>query len=159
MNQSHELAISLRKSYLAFHRQANALMSEFGITADQFVILNVVANEPGLTQIELVERTASDPNTMAAIVRRLELRGLVVRRSHARDGRARCVSLTAAGRKLQERAYDGLESLRKALWECTEGASQKEIEDFLLHVHETFSAPFAGINGRPARPLSKDASE
>jgi DNA-binding MarR family transcriptional regulator len=132
-------------------------MSEFGITADQFVVLNVVANEPGLTQIELVERTASDPNTMAAILRRLELRGLVVRHNHARDGRARCVSLSASGRKLQRRAYNGSESLRAMLWDCATGLSRKETGDFLRRVHTVFSAPFAGVNGRPARRTRKAA--
>jgi hypothetical protein len=59
----------LRKAYLSFHRRANARMLDHGVTADQFVLLTVVAREPGITQITIVERTGSDPNTVAAILR------------------------------------------------------------------------------------------
>jgi DNA-binding MarR family transcriptional regulator len=55
----------------------------YGITADQFVVLRVVGREPGITQIEIVKRTASDPNTVAAILRLLEQRDLVRRQPHA----------------------------------------------------------------------------
>ena len=116
--ESHELAMWLRKAYLAFHRRVNAWMLNHGITADQYVVLRVVAREPGITQIKIVERAASDPNTVAAILRLLEHRGLVLRQSHSRDRRARCVFLTAAGRKLQRRAFKDSEPLRAALRDC-----------------------------------------
>ena len=53
----------LRKAYLAFHRRANARALNAGVTADQFVLLSVVAREPGIAQITIVQWTASDPNT------------------------------------------------------------------------------------------------
>jgi len=155
LNDSHELAMLLRKAYLAFHRQVNACMRDYGITADQFVVLRVVAREPGLAQIEIVERTSSDPNTVAAIVRILERQRLIVRRSHAHDGRARCVFLTAAGRKLQQRAYENSESLRAALTNCTTERDRAQNSRFLQFVHDVFSAPVCGTNGRPARRRSK----
>jgi hypothetical protein len=52
----------------------------------------------------MVERTASDPNTVAAILRRLEQRRLVRREAHTRDRRARCVFLTAEGQRVQRRS-------------------------------------------------------
>jgi DNA-binding MarR family transcriptional regulator len=72
-----------------------------GVTADQYVLLTVVAREPGITQISIVERAGSDPNTVAAVLRRLEQRHLVRREAHARDRRARCVFLTAVGQRVQ----------------------------------------------------------
>ncbi len=75
MHESHELAMWLRNAYLAFHRRVNAWMLKHGITANQYVLLRVVAREPGITQIEIVERTASDPNTVTAILGLLERRG------------------------------------------------------------------------------------
>lgn len=151
MNESREFAILLRKAYLAFHRQVNAWMRDCGITADQYVVLRVVAREPGLTQIEIVERSASDPNTVAAILRLLERRGLIDRRSHAHDGRARCVFPTAAGRKLQQRAYKNSEPLRAAIRECTTERGRAQNERFLQLVHKVFSAPVRGADGRPPK--------
>jgi DNA-binding MarR family transcriptional regulator len=137
----------LRKAYLSFHRRANALMLNHGVTADQFVLLSVVAREPGITQITIGERTASDPNTVAAILRLLEQRRLVRREPHARDGRARCVFLTAEGRRVQRRAAKDSGSILTALLDCVGDSDRSEIERFLQRVHQTFSVPLAGANG------------
>jgi DNA-binding MarR family transcriptional regulator len=109
------LGMRLRGAYLTFHRKANQFYSRLGVTADQFVVLTVLAEAGDLTQTELVRSVYSDPNTIAAMLARLEQRDLVRRRPHADDGRVRCVSLTAAGRALQRRLYRESESLRADL--------------------------------------------
>jgi DNA-binding MarR family transcriptional regulator len=147
--QGHEFGMFLRKAYLSFHRRANALVLNHGVTADQFVLLSVVAREPGITQITIVERTASDPNTVAAILRLLEQRRLVRREVHALDGRARCVFLTVAGRRVQRRAARDAESILATLLGCAGDGDHNEIERFLQRVHQTFSVPLAGANGQP----------
>jgi DNA-binding MarR family transcriptional regulator len=145
----------LRKAYLAFHRRANAGVLDAGVTADQFVLLSVLAREPGITQITIVERTASDPNTVAAILRLLEQRGLVRREAHARDRRARCAFLTAEGRRVQRRAAKDAEPLLTALWECVADSDRSLIERFLQRVHAVFSTPPAAANGQSPRRVSK----
>ncbi len=111
----HELAMKLRAAYLTFHRRANAEFARFGLTADQFVLLTALDAGDGVTQKELVRRTASDPNTMSEMLGRLERRGLVVRERHSGDGRARRVSLTEQGREVQRRAWDGSAASRDLL--------------------------------------------
>ena len=151
MQEGHELGMMLRKAYLAFHRRANAWMLDHGVTADQFVLLTVVAREPGITQITIVERTGSDPNTVAAILRRLEQRRLVRREAHACDRRARCVSLTAEGQRVQRRAAKDAEPIVATLWDCMAECDRRQIERFLGCVHQVFSGPPAEANGQPAR--------
>jgi DNA-binding MarR family transcriptional regulator len=141
----------LRKAYLSFHRRANSWMVDHGVTADQFVLLTVVAREPGITQITIVERTGSDPNTVAAVLRRLERRRLVRREAHARDRRARCVFLTDEGQRVQRRAANDAEPIVAALWDCMADCDRRQIERFLRSVHQVFSAPPAEANGRPTR--------
>lgn len=104
----HDLAMALRAAYLPMHRRANAEFAQFGLTADQFVILTALAEGGEATQKELARRTASDANTVSEMLRRLERRGLVLRERDETDGRARRVSLTATGRKVQRRAWDGI---------------------------------------------------
>src|SRR3954467_8294727 len=103
MHPGYEFGMLLRKAYLGFHRRANARMLKLGITADQFVALSVIGQEEGLTQVTMVERMESDPNTVTAILALLERRGLVRRTVHAKDRRARSVFLTSAGRRMQVR--------------------------------------------------------
>jgi len=155
VSQGHEFGMFLRKAYLTFHRHANALMLNHGVTADQFVLLSVVASEPGITQITIVERTASDPNTVAAVLRLLEQRGLIRREAHAHDGRARCVHLTAEGRRVQRRAAKDSESILAALLACVGDSDRNEIERFLQRVHQVFSMPNAGANAHLPGATSK----
>src|SRR5581483_5349339 len=138
MNSGHELGMWLRKAYLSFHRRANSRMLKHGVTADQFVLLSVLVREEGITQIMIVERTASDPNTVAAILGLLERRGLVRREAHAKDRRARCVFLTAEGRRTHRRAAKEAEPLLAALWDSMKTADAGDIERFLKRVHAVF---------------------
>jgi DNA-binding MarR family transcriptional regulator len=97
------LAMHLRRAYLTMHRHAQSLFEPLGLTADQYVLLRLVGERSGQTQQQLVRRTASDPSTTAAMVKLLERRGLVSRKTHPADRRSWQVSLTASGRKLVDR--------------------------------------------------------
>src|SRR5262245_65645113 len=88
---------------------ANAHFDQFGVTADQFVVLTLLAEEEGLTQREVVDKASSDPNTIGEMLTRLEKKKLVRRERHPKDGRARCVFLTPKGRKMQEQLWDSWE--------------------------------------------------
>lgn len=70
-----------------------------GLTPRQFAVLLAVAEEEGLTQTGLVERTGIDRSTLADIVARLLGRGLIQRRRAKEDGRAYAIKLTPQGAK------------------------------------------------------------
>jgi DNA-binding MarR family transcriptional regulator len=84
---------------------ANAHFEPFGVTADQFVVLTLLAEADGVTQREVVEQAFSDANTIGEMLTRLEKKQFVCRERHPKDGRARCVFLTPKGRKMQERLW------------------------------------------------------
>jgi DNA-binding MarR family transcriptional regulator len=94
----HDIAMALRAAYWGMHREADALLQPHGVTANQFVLLSILAEGQALTQQELVRRASSDANTVRAMLVLLERSGLVSRRPHPTDGRARCVALTDEGR-------------------------------------------------------------
>jgi DNA-binding MarR family transcriptional regulator len=141
MHPGYEFGMLLRKAYLGFHRRANAQMLKLGITADQFVALTVIAQDEGLTQVTLVERTESDPNTVTAILALLERRGLVRRTVNAKDRRARSVFLTATGRRIQTRAAKSANELLEALCGSLDSDTRRLVEESLRQIHATFTAP------------------
>jgi MarR family transcriptional regulator, lower aerobic nicotinate degradation pathway regulator len=156
MHDGREFTIWLRKAYLAFHRRVNAWLSEYGITADQFVVLRSIVIRPGGTQIEIAGRVASDPNTVTAILKSLEEKGLVRRESHPQDRRARCVFPTAAGLSLERRGRKATDPLLDILGDCS--IEHDQSLRFLQRVHEVFSVPQSGTNGQvPRRPSTKKA--
>lgn len=108
-------AMCLRAAYLTMHRQFQRLFRAHGATADQFVLLTLLSEEDGVTQKELVRRSFSDANTITAMLRRLEQRGLVERRPHERDGRAVTVHLSAEGRALQGQLVNASRSLHQTV--------------------------------------------
>src|SRR3954469_5506729 len=101
----HEVALALRAAYLAMHRETQTALAAEGATPEQFVVLSALTEAEAATQQELVRRTASDPNTIRAILVLLERRGLVERRPHPTDGRARTVALTPDGRPCWKRLW------------------------------------------------------
>jgi DNA-binding MarR family transcriptional regulator len=119
------LGMRLRGAYLTFHRMANAHFEPLGVTADQFVVLTLLAEEEGLTQREIVARAYSDPNTVGEMLTRLEGKKLVRRERHPTDGRARIVLLTPKGRALQKRLWSGWEG---PLREIDAAFKAKELE-------------------------------
>jgi DNA-binding MarR family transcriptional regulator len=115
LDRGHELAMGLRAAYWAMHRRADAHLAPLGVTADQFVLLSILAEGEQLTQQELGRRATSDANTVRAMLVLLEQRGLVARKPHPTDGRARSVSLTAKGRRAYDRFWRESDAFRQQL--------------------------------------------
>ena len=134
MAGGHDIAMGLRAAYWSMHRQTNAHLASQGATAEQFVLLSLLAEEDGITQQELGRRASSDPNTIRAILVLLEKRGLVSRRPHPTDGRARCVTLTRPGRRAYEKWRARLEPLQKRLRALFAGEEAERQVEFLHRI-------------------------
>ena len=98
----HEIAMAIRAAYLPMHRQADAILAPYDVTANQYVILALLAERDQVPQRDLVERAASDPNTIRPVLMTLERKGLVTREQDPNDGRAQCVGLSKKGRRVFE---------------------------------------------------------
>ena len=100
------LAPLLRRTWYSLNQTFRRLIAHAGLTPDQFSVLRWLTegHSRGMMANELCELMTSDPNTMAALVRRMQRMGLVTRQSHETDGRAQRIRPTAKGR----RAFEGL---------------------------------------------------
>ncbi len=105
----------LRAAYARLRRSSNLALSRFGMTADQYVLLRVLAERGKSTQQELVRHCYSDTATIGTMVALLEDKGLVTRARHPHDGRALSVGLTRAGRRLEVEMTNSSASLRSEL--------------------------------------------
>jgi DNA-binding MarR family transcriptional regulator len=115
MMSGRDIARGLRQAYMLMHRQTQSLLSDYGFTAVQYVLLALLKIEDGITQQELTRRASSDPNTVRATLLLLERDGLVVRRSHKMDRRARSIMLTDKGRRTYTKLSAALKPLQDAL--------------------------------------------
>lgn len=88
-----------RLGQLSSHAFGQAL-EPLGLHPRDFGVMNIVANQPGLTQQRLHAQTAIDTSSMVAVIDELERRGLAERRTHPDDRRARAIHLTAEGERV-----------------------------------------------------------
>ena len=89
------------------HRASQAVQVVFAmgmetndLTPRQLAVLVAVAENEGLSQTDLVERTGIDRSTLADIVKRLKGKHLLQRRRTKEDARAYAVKLTEEGQRL-----------------------------------------------------------
>ncbi len=67
------------------------------MTPRQYAVLATVAQQEGLSQTQLVDKTGIDRSTLADIVRRMLKKGILSRRRTKEDARAYAVKLTEEG--------------------------------------------------------------
>jgi DNA-binding MarR family transcriptional regulator len=86
-------------------RQSSARTErELGVGGAQLFVLHQLASAPAGSVNQLAERTYTHQSSVSVVVRRLVEQGLVARRPGADDARRRELRLTAAGRRVVERA-------------------------------------------------------
>ena len=120
MLEKSELPMAIRGVYLALHRKTDAKFADYGVTADQFVLLATLSRGHALTQRELARRMPSDPSTVRAMLVLLEKQGLVEREVHPSDSRARTVAMTAAGKKKFKQLWRASETIRTQMFQAIE---------------------------------------
>ena len=77
---------------------------DLDITPRQFAVLERIAEQEGLSQTDLVERTGIDRSTMGGLIQRLVKKRLVARRKTVGDARTYELTITIEGRLAVEQA-------------------------------------------------------
>ena len=139
MTPKDELPLALRTAYLTLHRRSDAVFVEYGITADQFVLLATLARGQAMTQRELAARMPSDPSTVRAMLVLLEKQGLVTRDAHPTDARARTVSLTKAGARTFQQAFEAGQQVRDQMAESFSVSETRMLLSLLQRMTESLS--------------------
>jgi DNA-binding MarR family transcriptional regulator len=79
---------------------ARAYEDRFGLTVPQWRLICVLAEDGGLTQVQIVARTVMDKVTVSRAAQGLVKRRLVGRSQNKSDGRSHVLALTGEGRSL-----------------------------------------------------------
>ena len=141
MAPKDELPLALRSAYLTLHRRSDAAFAEYGITADQFVLLATLARGQAMTQRELAARMPSDPSTVRAMLVLLEKQRLVSRAAHPTDARARTVTLTKAGVRKFQQAFEAGQEVRDQMAESLSASETRTLLTLLRRMSESLGDP------------------
>src|SRR5262245_2495664 len=85
----------LRRAWYGLNQAFRRRILHLRVTPDQFTVMRTLieAEPKELTQRELAQSISSDPNTIASLLERMEINGLIERSKDRADRRARRIQL------------------------------------------------------------------
>ncbi|WP_406280369.1 MarR family winged helix-turn-helix transcriptional regulator [Embleya sp. NBC_00896] len=115
------------------------------LTGPQYAVLTAVHANPGQDQSSFASAVALDTSTMADVARRLETKGLIVRRTAAGDGRRKLLFLTEEGEKTLHESNVRARALDEKLLAPYDQAERARLLDLL----NSLSAHWEGLTEGP----------
>lgn len=120
----------LRRAWYGLNQAFRRRIAHLGVTPDQFTVMRTLLENDGITQRELAQLISSDPNTVASLVNRMELTGLLERESHERDRRANRLRLKPRGKTKYHQAREIAVALQAEVLEAVPAARRERfLED------------------------------
>jgi DNA-binding MarR family transcriptional regulator len=92
------IGFNLRLAQNASFQAFCALTGDTGLRPGRYAVLQLIHDNPGISQTVLSRGVGSDKSTLTPILADLERRGLIMRDPDPNDRRGRRLSLTAAGK-------------------------------------------------------------
>lgn len=98
-----QLCFALYSASMAVGRTYKPLLDGLGITYPQYLVLSTLWERDGRSVGRIADALALEASTVTPVVKRLVGAGLIDRRRNEQDDRQVVLSLTEAGREMQER--------------------------------------------------------
>jgi DNA-binding MarR family transcriptional regulator len=102
-----------------------------GLTPRQYAVLLTIAQNEGVSQTGLVERTGIDRSTLADVVRRMIGKGLIQRKRTRQDARTYAVKLSEKGRQALDATEPAAKSADDKLMEGLNASQRKQLVEML----------------------------
>lgn len=130
------LGFNLALASAIFVRDVNAACGEFGISAKQYAVLSMIANNYGISQVDIAAVLMTDRATMMAIVDRLEARKLITRERSMIDRRRQHLILTPRGTEVLERARRAIRQSEQRLLRRLSPKDARRLRELLRRLRE-----------------------
>lgn len=118
----------------AIEKTSMRMESSLGVTAQQRMILRIVGRFPEITAGRLARMLHVDAGTVSTALRRLEARGLILRRQDPKDRRRVSLRLSAAGRRLDVPMLGTVESAVEMMFSQTDVADRDAVRAVLARL-------------------------
>lgn len=106
MKLDHQLCFPLYAAARNVTNLYTPLLRPLGLTYTQYLVFLVLWEKDGIPVGELCERLMLDNGTVSPLLKKLEQAGYLLRTRSSEDDRVVVITLTEAGRALQEQAKD-----------------------------------------------------
>ncbi|WP_318370415.1 MarR family transcriptional regulator [Enterobacter sp.] len=137
LDLDNQLCFALYSTNLALHKVYRQLLAPLKLTYPQYLVMLVLWERDDVTVSDIGERLYLDSATLTPLLKRLESAGLISRQRSRQDERQVVVTLSEAGRALQEKARDIPKSVHASA-ACdaqTLAALKQELESLRAQLH------------------------
>ncbi|GJL37807.1 Organic hydroperoxide resistance transcriptional regulator [Phytobacter ursingii] len=100
----NQFCFALYSTNLALHKLYRQLLAPMNLTYPQYLVMLVLWEQDDVTVSEIGERLFLDSATLTPLLKRLESAGFIVRQRSRQDERQVVITLSDAGRELQQQA-------------------------------------------------------
>jgi DNA-binding MarR family transcriptional regulator len=111
----------------------------FDLTVDQWVLIDHIERQPGISQNELAELTFKDPPTVTRIIDLLEKKELVQRGLAVGDRRKFNLFLTEKGKSVYSAAFPIVAEIRRKGWGNLEEADYQHFVRIMDSIYNNFT--------------------
>ena len=126
MTLDAQLCFAVYSASNAIDQMYRPLLEKYGLTYTQYIVLMTLAEEDNVSISVLAGRIGVSGATMTPLLRRLEDKNLLMRRTEAGNERRKNVVITPAGRALFEESCVVTETVF-----CATGLSQKQAGELI----------------------------
>ena len=126
----------LRLAHGAVYRHFTETFTDLDLTQKQVSVLWLVADHPGIAQIELGTRLRMDRATTMTIINRLQDRGMIRRERSESDGRKQSLYITPAGERALGEAKACIAEHESWLKSRFSEAEVEKLVEMLSRIHE-----------------------
>lgn len=113
-----------------------------GITYDQWVVLNMLAKNQGVTQITIAKETLKEPASISRILKLLGTKELIEKVDDKKNKRAKRIYLTPKGDEIQKKATRLFNNIAK---EGFNGVYEQEVNLF-VRILDKLQGNFINLN-------------
>ncbi|MEZ0168504.1 homoprotocatechuate degradation operon regulator HpaR [Microvirga sp. TS319] len=138
---SKSLPMSLLRAREAVMRHFRASLRRFGITEQQWRVLRALSSQESLEVTALAEATFLLPSSLSRILKDLDDRGLILRRTSSSDMRRGIVSISPQGLDLIERAGVESEAIYREISGRYGSERLSELQSLLRQLEECLEGP------------------
>lgn len=126
----------IRLAHVAVYRHFTETFADLDLTQKQVSVLWLVADHPGISQIDLGQRLQMDRATTMTIVNRLQERGYLRRERSTSDARKQALYLTPEGSKALVTAKDCIADHEAWLKGRFTPDEVKKLVEMLARIHD-----------------------
>jgi DNA-binding MarR family transcriptional regulator len=150
VNPTHSFGFLLKDVSRLYVQRFEQRAAVHGLTLPQCRALVHLADNEGISQVQLAEFTDIEPMSLVRILDRMEAEGLVERRNDPADRRARCLYLKAKGRSLIDEICQLVDLTRREAF----GGIPKKQSDLLTSLLAQVQSNFLSLDPLPVKQLA-----